>query len=151
MDSGYSRASADPLLAACVDLLLPQRNRLLERVDRLAAGRERCRPVRRRDGDDDARLADLYAADPVMDRDLAQPVRRGQPGRALAQAGEEAHGNRHAVDLASRRTLDKWACSSTRLTLRPSVPPTRPSAAPTCAASRASSARTGGGSRRCSP
>src|SRR5436189_1458814 len=85
MDSGYSRASADPFLAACVDLLLPQRNRLLERVDRLAAGLERCRPVRCRDGDDDARLADLYAADPVVDRDLAQPVRRGQPGGELTQ------------------------------------------------------------------
>ena len=33
--------AADPLLAALVDLLLPERDRLLERVDRLGAGGER--------------------------------------------------------------------------------------------------------------
>ena len=35
--------------------------------------------MRCRDGDDDARLADAHAADPVVDRDLAELVTRAQP------------------------------------------------------------------------
>ena len=41
-------------------------------VDRLAARGERGRPVRRGDGDHDARLADLDPPDPVVDRDVEQ-------------------------------------------------------------------------------
>src|SRR5439155_4292756 len=73
-----SRASTDPFLAAGVDLFLPERDRRLERLDRLAAGVESGRPMRRRDGDDDARLADLDPPEPVVDGDRAQPVARGQ-------------------------------------------------------------------------
>src|SRR4051794_1322757 len=51
------RAPADPLLPALVDLLLPQRDGLLERVDRVLAGGERVGAVRRGDGDHDARAA----------------------------------------------------------------------------------------------
>jgi hypothetical protein len=39
-DPRGSRAASDPLLAALVDLLLPERHRVLERVDRLGAGSE---------------------------------------------------------------------------------------------------------------
>src|SRR5581483_7866469 len=63
-----SRAAADPLLAALVDLLLPERDRLLERVDRFRAGCQRGGAVRRRDRDHDRGLADLDAAHPVGDR-----------------------------------------------------------------------------------
>ena len=41
--SVHSRSASQPLLAALVELFLPERNRLLERVDRLAAGVERGR------------------------------------------------------------------------------------------------------------
>src|SRR6188472_198406 len=67
-------ALADPLLAADVELLLPERHRLFEGVDRLAAGVERRRAMRRRDGDDDTRLADLDRSDAVVDRDVDHVV-----------------------------------------------------------------------------
>src|SRR5262249_20884358 len=57
--SATSRPPAEPLLAALVDLLLPERHRLLERVDCVLAGGEGILAVRSRDGDRDARLADL--------------------------------------------------------------------------------------------
>src|SRR5262249_11290863 len=69
-----SRSSPDPFLAAGVDLFLPERDRGLEGLDRLAAGVDGGRPVWRRDGDDDARLADFDPAEPVMYGDRAQPV-----------------------------------------------------------------------------
>ena len=59
------RAAADPLLAARVELLLPERHLRLERLDRVGACRQRVLPVRRRDGDRDARLADLDAPEAV--------------------------------------------------------------------------------------
>src|SRR5205085_1299517 len=63
-----SRPAPDPLLAALVDLLLPERHRRLESVDRLLAGGESGLPVWRRDGDQDAGLADLDPSDAVVDR-----------------------------------------------------------------------------------
>src|SRR5205823_3689424 len=72
--SARLRAPPEPLLAALVDLLLPERHRLLERVDRVLARRQRVVAVRRRDGDRDARLADLDPADPVVDRDRPELV-----------------------------------------------------------------------------
>ena len=44
-------AAADPFFAALVDLLLPERHRLLERVDRLLHAARAAGAVRRRDGD----------------------------------------------------------------------------------------------------
>src|SRR5439155_3945867 len=55
------RASADPLLAALVELLLPERHALLERVDHVFARGEGVLAVRRRDGDRHTRFADLYS------------------------------------------------------------------------------------------
>ena len=78
-----SRSSPDPLLAALVDLFLPERHRDLQLVDRLVAGGESVAAMRRGDGDDDARLADVDSADAVVDRDLAQLVLRLQRGREL--------------------------------------------------------------------
>jgi hypothetical protein len=69
-----SGAASDPLLAALVELLLPEGYPLLERVDRVLARGQRLLPVRRRDGDDDARLTDLDASCTVVDRDLAEVV-----------------------------------------------------------------------------
>src|SRR5262245_42261206 len=66
---GELRPLSDPLLAADVELLLPQRHGLLEGVDRLAARLEGSRAVCGRDGDHDARLADLDPADAMVDRD----------------------------------------------------------------------------------
>src|ERR1051325_10548473 len=81
---GASGPAADPLLAALVDLLLPERHRLLERVDRLAAGGQRSLAVRGGDRDRDARRADLDAPDTVVDRDRAELVAleqaRSEPG-----------------------------------------------------------------------
>ena len=52
-----------------VRLLLPERNALLQGVDRLVAGGQRLGAVWRRHGDDHARLADLDPADAMVDRD----------------------------------------------------------------------------------
>src|SRR4051812_6722480 len=79
------RTAPDPLLAALVDLLLPERHALLERVDRVLAGGERVGPVRRRDGDHDARLADAHPADAVVDSYGAEVVAR------LQLAGDLGH------------------------------------------------------------
>src|SRR4051812_24867037 len=68
------RTAPDPLLAALVDLLLPERHALLERVDRVLARCERVGAVRRGDGDHDARLADADPADAVVDGDRAELV-----------------------------------------------------------------------------
>src|SRR5256885_17134696 len=69
----------DPFLPTLVRFLLPERDVLLERVDRLLARSEGILAVRRRNGDHDARLADLHATRPVVDRDLAHVVARLQP------------------------------------------------------------------------
>src|SRR2546429_2806079 len=116
---------ADPLLAALVDLLLPERHADLERVDRLLTGGERVLPVRRRHGDHDARVADADAAHAVVDRDLGQLVlgleRRGQLGHDLlghalvslvvevddvAAAGVDARGPDEGRDRSGLGTLD---------------------------------------------
>src|SRR2546425_10656042 len=62
-----------PDLAVLEVLLLPNGHRALERVDRVLAGLERLRAVRRRHGDEHARLADLEPADAVEHRDAAHP------------------------------------------------------------------------------
>src|SRR5213083_1669220 len=87
------RPFPDPFLAADVELLLPERDRLFQRVDRLAARVERSSAVRRRDGNDDTRLSDLHTADAVMDRDARQGVLRGQ---LLAEPDE--HRFRHLLE-----------------------------------------------------
>src|SRR5882724_8882099 len=51
------RTASDPLFAALVELLLPERHLLLERVDRVLARSKGILPVRRRHGDDHARFA----------------------------------------------------------------------------------------------
>src|SRR5207342_1347089 len=66
--------AADPLLAALVDLLLPEGDVDLEGVDRVLAGGERVVAVGRGDGDGDARLADPQAADAVDHGDAAEVV-----------------------------------------------------------------------------
>src|SRR5437763_2839234 len=73
-----SGAPADPFLATRVDLLLPERDRALERVDRLAARVERGGAVRGGDGDHDAGLPDLDPSYTMVDRDPGEPVLRGQ-------------------------------------------------------------------------
>src|SRR4029079_19043315 len=77
-----SRSLPDPFLAADVELLLPERHRCLGVVDRLASGVDRRRTVRRRDGDDDARLADLDRPDAMVDRDVDHLLPVPQPARA---------------------------------------------------------------------
>src|SRR6266511_3661834 len=69
-----SGAASDPLLAALVHLLLPERDSLLERIDRVLACGEGVLAVWRGDGDHDGGLADLDAAGTVVDRDLADVV-----------------------------------------------------------------------------
>src|SRR5436190_22584876 len=78
-----SGASSDPFLAALVDLLLPERDLLLQRVDSVLAGGERVLPVRRRDGDHNGGAADLDAAGAVVDGDLAKVVALLQRGGDL--------------------------------------------------------------------
>src|SRR6266571_2278768 len=80
----WSGALADPLLAALVDLLLPQRDGLLERVDRLAEGCQSVGSVRGRNGDRDARLPDLDPPEAVADGDSAEVVPLAEPGGDLA-------------------------------------------------------------------
>src|SRR5581483_5785241 len=80
-----SASLADPLLAAHVDLLLPQRHARLERVDRVLAGGERVRAVRGGDGDDDARLPHGHDAHAVVDGDLHEVV------AALQLLGDGGH------------------------------------------------------------
>src|SRR4026207_1976775 len=66
--------AADPLLAALVELLLPERHLAFERVDCFLARGKCVLPVWRRDGDHDAGLADPDPARAVVDRDLAEVV-----------------------------------------------------------------------------
>src|SRR5215218_6688267 len=68
------RSASDPLLAAFVDLLLPERHPLLERVDRVLARGEGILAMLSRDGDDDGCLSDLDPAGAVVDRDLQHVV-----------------------------------------------------------------------------
>src|SRR5437870_6833920 len=63
-----SALETDPDLAVLEVLLLPDGHRPLERVDRVPARLERLRAVRRRHGDEHARLTDLEPADAVEDR-----------------------------------------------------------------------------------
>src|SRR4051812_46335953 len=87
------RPLPDPFLAAGVELLLPERDRLLQGVDRLAACVERSSPMGRRDSDDDACLSDLHPAYAVMNRDARQAVLRCQ---FVAEAHE--HRFRHLLE-----------------------------------------------------
>src|SRR5262249_3917992 len=69
----------------------------------------------------------------------------------LAEPGEEADGDAHAVAIAREPNLiGVWGCSATQPTRRRTGPPTRPSGARTCAGSGRSSSPTGDGCRRCS-
>ena len=78
--SGSSLTSpADPLFAALVDLFLPERDALLQLVDRVLARGERVLAVRGGDGDHDGGLADRDASDTVMDGDGGQLVPSVQP------------------------------------------------------------------------
>src|SRR5581483_128658 len=86
----WLRTLPDPLLAALVHLFLPERDGLLERVDRLPARGERVRAVRGGDGDHDRELADVDASDPVGDRDLAEVVR---PLQLLRELGHHLLGH----------------------------------------------------------
>src|SRR3990172_4398147 len=63
------RLALDPDLAALPYLLLPDRDGLLEPVDKVVAGLERRLAVRRGDGDEKRRLADLQAARAVLHSD----------------------------------------------------------------------------------
>src|SRR3990170_5320798 len=79
------RLALDPDLAALPDLLLPDRHDLLEPVDQVVTGLERLPAVRRGDGDEERRLADLQAARAVLHRN----VRDRPAGHRLL--GELAH------------------------------------------------------------
>src|SRR5205085_4725967 len=67
----------DPDLAALPDLPLPDRDPLLEGIDREAAGLERLAPVRAGRDHQHARLPDLQPADPVLHRDPPAPPPHG--------------------------------------------------------------------------
>src|SRR3970282_906383 len=56
--TSLDRLALDPDLAALPDLLLPDRDDLLEAVDQVVTGLERLLAVRRGDGDEEGRLAD---------------------------------------------------------------------------------------------
>src|SRR5258705_2815638 len=64
---------SDPHFTVFEELLLPHRYRLLEGVNREAAGVERLGPVRRRHDDHHARLTDLEPADPVHEGHSPHP------------------------------------------------------------------------------
>src|SRR5690242_5295664 len=86
------RLQPHPYLAVLEVLLLPDRHRLLQGVDREAAGVEGRTPVRRGDRDHHARLPDLEAADAVDEGDAGG----GRPAptdgdRDLAHLGQ-GHG-----------------------------------------------------------
>src|SRR5689334_6723243 len=85
------RLQPHPHLAVLEVLLLPDRHRLLQGIDREAAGLEGGAAVRRGDRDHHARLADLEAPDAVHERDA------GGGGPALPDGGRDlAHlGERH--------------------------------------------------------
>src|SRR5437870_9089805 len=68
-----SALETDPDLAVLEVLLLPDGHRPLERVDRVPARLERLRAVRRRHGDEHARLTDLEPADAVEHRHPPHP------------------------------------------------------------------------------
>src|SRR4249919_3047272 len=78
-----SAPSAYPFLTTFVHLLLPERHRQLQLVDRLAAGSQRVGAVRRGNGDDHARLADVHAPDAVVDCYIGQVVAPLELGREL--------------------------------------------------------------------
>src|SRR3954449_1534295 len=64
----------DPATRATLELLLPDRPLALDPADRLARARERLAAVRRRYGDDDARLRQRHQPDAVLGSDSDQPV-----------------------------------------------------------------------------
>src|SRR3972149_3300348 len=64
------RLALNPDLAALPDLLLPDGDDLLEPVDEVVTGLERLLAVRRGDGDEKRRLADLQAARAGRHRDV---------------------------------------------------------------------------------
>ena len=80
-----------PVGAARPVLALPDRHRLLERVDAEAGGLEGLGPVRRRHHDRDRRLRELEVADAVQQREAlddrpAPPALRRRPRRARRRA-----------------------------------------------------------------
>jgi hypothetical protein len=68
------RTPPDPLLAAHVDLLLPERHVALGSIDRLLAGCERVPAMGSRDCDRGTGVAHVADADPVRDRNAAEVV-----------------------------------------------------------------------------
>src|SRR5258706_6623935 len=97
-----SRLEPDPDFAILEVLLLPDRHRLLQRIDGEAARVEGHRAMGRGHRDHHARLADLQAADAAQegdprDRGPAAPDGRtdlpqlGQPHRAVPLVLEELH------------------------------------------------------------
>src|SRR4029450_10213961 len=80
---------ADPDLAVLEVLLLPDRYRLLQRVDREAAGLEGFAAMGRGDRDHHAGLADLQATDAVNEGDPADDRPELEGGAAeLAHLGQ---------------------------------------------------------------
>src|SRR3972149_11140509 len=75
------RLPLDPDRAALPDLLLPDRDDLLEAVDEVVTGLERLPAVRRGDGDEKRRLPDLQTAGAVLHRDAGdRPAGHRLPG-----------------------------------------------------------------------
>src|SRR5204863_5178836 len=66
------RRAFQPDVAAVEMLALPDRHDLLHALDRVAARGERIAAMRRRRRDDDARFADLEAANPMMRRNAGR-------------------------------------------------------------------------------
>src|SRR5258707_13078613 len=80
---GPSGPAADPLLAALVDLFLPERHALLQLVDRVLTRRERVLAGGGRDRDHHRGLPDPDTSDTMMDRDRGQLVPRTERLRDL--------------------------------------------------------------------
>ena len=92
---GIGGRAFDPDVAALEVFVLPDRRDLLDALDRIAARGERFGTVRRRGGDDDARLADLHPADAVMNRQrrstaIARPPPRRFGANAFSASGSYA-------------------------------------------------------------
>src|SRR5688572_11643524 len=84
------RLSLNPYFPILEELLLPDRDNLLQPVDRILARVERRAAVRRRDDDRDTRLANVHMAEPVNDRDTAD-IPRGPHELSNFLHGLERH------------------------------------------------------------
>ena len=84
--------------------LLPYRDTLLQRVDRVRGGRERGGPVRRRHDDQHRRLGELEIADPVQECHAARRRATGAEPRARSRASR-ARPARRTPRMSSRRHL----------------------------------------------